>query len=402
MENLRSFLMEDWLENNRFSAKFNLGESGARARKVEEILNGSDVLSSQVLGKFLNIKLNDSPNWGRLDLREKVAQLHPNATANNVLITTGTSEALFLLFHALKPKKVALALPGFQLLYEVPESFGAQIIPLPIYWDTNGKPFINEDLWLDVLKQNKPDCILINNPHNPSGLIFSAQFIIEIKKLSRNLNATLIGDEHYRFLASTEKTMGETLYDGDKNIFITGSFIKCIGTPGLRIGWCVGNEKVLSQMQNEKNYTTHTVSPIIEWIAYEVIKNISSPLFHEVRNEWKQNKKLLQSFLTETKSIYGTPPEGGLVTSLGFRFARDLDHSESLIQELFKLGVFVLPLNTMEFGNFEFQKKVFCNARVYSKINQGFGFRLGLGIESGKFFEALGIISEVLEAGVRI
>src|SRR5688572_29068528 len=118
MDLLRSFFMEDYLEGSRFTARYNLGESGARPRTVGELLTGSGVSPQQAMETFLSTLLRDSPNWGRADLRDLVAAMHPGATRDNVLITTGTSEALLLLFRQLRPRKVALAWPAFQLLYE--------------------------------------------------------------------------------------------------------------------------------------------------------------------------------------------------------------------------------------------------------------------------------------------
>lgn len=386
---IRPFFMESWLEENRFCTKYNLGESGGRARTVQEVFTQSNAHPENVFKQFFDIKLNDSPNWGRRDLREIVASFHPGASVDNVLITTGTSEALFLLFHVLKPKTLALALPGFQLLYEIPESFGADIVPLPIYWDLDGKPFIDQTEWLDILNKQQPECVLINNPHNPSGLILDAVFLDIIKNLVKSWNGYLIGDEHYRFLASETELLGHTLYENNHHTFVTGSFIKCFGVPGLRIGWCIGNAETLSLMQNEKNYTTHTVSPITEWIAYEILKNTQTPLFVTMKTEWIANKKFLSDFLSSSKTIYGVAPQGGLVTSLGFRDMRSLEDTMIHISKLNKMGIFVLPLSAMEVGKFEFPKFHTEEKKHLSDINQGFGFRCGLGIAPDEFVMAL-------------
>jgi aspartate/methionine/tyrosine aminotransferase len=122
---LRTFFMEDFLEGSRFRARFNLGESGARHATVRELLAGSGVSDAAASDAFLGTLLRDSPNWGRDDLRDRIAAMHPGATREDVLVTTGTSEALFLLFRQLRPKKLALVVPAFQLLYEIPQSLGS-------------------------------------------------------------------------------------------------------------------------------------------------------------------------------------------------------------------------------------------------------------------------------------
>ena len=379
--NFREFLMEDHLESFRFK-KYNLGESGASARSTYELLSGSGLSSNEINTQFSSIVLRDSPNWGRDDLRECVAKIHPGASIENVLITTGTSEALFLLFRYLKPKKIALPIPGFQLLYEIPQSMGAEVIPLPIRWDHEGKPYYDKEEWIAILKESKPDTVLINNPHNPSGVVFDFDFMEEVKKICKNNNSCFIGDEHYRFLSDDTKTVGSTLYE--PGVFVTGSFIKCLGCPGLRIGWVVGDNEVLKHLQSEKNYTTHTVNPLSEWISYEVLKNFESPLFLKSHHEWVENRKLLHNFLSQTNKFYGVSPIGGLVTSIGVREISNEAEFTGFYKRLLEKDIFLLPLTSMDFGAFEFQKDP-----SLSLINKGYGFRLGLGLPPVIFNEFL-------------
>ncbi len=396
MKQLRTFFMEDFLENHRFQSKYNLGESGGHPRTVQELLTESAFSEKEIFSEFWNMKLNDSPNRGRDDLREIVSSFHPGSTKENVLITTGTSEALFLLFRYLKPKSVALPIPAFQLLYELPISLNAQIIPLPIRFDENGVPFYDDKEWFEILETNKPDCILINHPHNPSGLCFSSKFLEVIQNYCQKNSVTLIGDEHYRFLSSETEILGPTLYSNEENTFITGSFIKCLGCPGLRIGWILGPKNVLDKLQNEKNYITHTVSPITEWMSVRILQNINSQLFFNMKKEWLQNKKVLGDFLKQSPSVYGVVPEGGLVCSLGIRTDANVLDSlgewNILFQKLVEAGIFVLPLQSMEFGEFHFQKEKYYSDKKLSLLNLGVGFRLGLGCQPELFQAALGEI----------
>ncbi|KAB8033717.1 pyridoxal phosphate-dependent aminotransferase [Fluviispira multicolorata] len=396
MKALNTFIMEDWLETYRFNSRFNLGESGGSPRHVKDLLLGSDLTEEQASQIFLNTILCDSPNRGRDDLRNLIADFHPGSTRENVLITTGTSEALFLLFRYLSPNKIALPLPAFQLLYELPSSLGASVIPLPIRFLEDGSPYIDEKEWIQILEKNKPDCLLINNPHNPSGYIFEKIFLQQLANTALKIDCKIIGDEHYRFLSSERNILGETVYKPNGNTFITGSFIKCFGVPGLRIGWCVGPKNALDTMQNEKNYTTHTVNPITEWISLEVLKNKTSTIFKTIKDEWIENKTILNDFLKSSNTVYGVIPQGGLVTVLGFKKATTQKESNTLIQRLIDAGVFVLPLSSMEFGKYDFQNETTYKEYRLSNLNKGFGFRLGLGCAPTKFKLALKEIERIL------
>ncbi|MBZ4422255.1 pyridoxal phosphate-dependent aminotransferase [Myxococcus sp. RHSTA-1-4] len=382
MDLLRPFFMEDYLEGSRFTARYNLGESGARPVTVGDLLAGSGVDSARAADVFLSTLLRDSPNWGRADLRDLVAAMHPGATRENVLITTGTSEALLLLFRQLRPRKVALAWPAFQLLYELPMRQGAEVVRLPVRWDARGVPGVDAGEWLERLERERPDVVIINNPHNPSGLVLDAKLLDAVARWADAAGATLVGDEHYRFLSSEDAVLGATVYRPGTRTFVTGSFIKCLGCPGLRIGWTVGDTAMLARMQNEKNYTTHTVNPVTEWIAHEVLKDLGSPALRAARAEWMQNRRTLAAFLERSRGVYGVAPRGGLVTCIGVRGANDARDFEARLAALSAEGVFVLPLSAMEAGSPE----------GAHPLEKGHGFRLGLGMAAERFPEALDAI----------
>lgn len=385
MDLLRSFFMEDYLEGSRFTARYNLGESGARPRTVGELLTGSGVSPQQAMDTFLSTLLRDSPNWGRADLRDLVAAMHPGTTRDNVLITTGTSEALLLLFRQLQPRKVALAWPAFQLLYELPMQQGAEIVRLPVRWDSRGVPSVEADEWIALLERESPDVVIINNPHNPSGLVLEQALLDRVSRWVDASGATLVGDEHYRFLSSETEVLGATVYRPGTRSFVTGSFIKCLGCPGLRIGWCVGDTAMLARMQNEKNYTTHTVNPVTEWISHEVLKDLGSPVLTEAREDWRRNRRFLASFLERSQGVYGVAPAGGLVTCIGMRGVAGPKEFEAKLQALGEAGVFVLPLSAMEHGE----------PSGPHPLERGHGFRLGLGMSPERFPEALEAIERV-------
>lgn len=376
MESLRTFFMEEILEEGRF-LRFNMGESGFRSLSIKELLSLLDIPKDDVLEEFLGLSLRDSPNWGRADLREEVAKIHPGAQKANVLMTTGTSEALMLLLRRMNAKKVAFIAPAFQLLYEIPESLGASLLPLPLRWN-EAIPHAPLDEWLHILEKERPDCLILNHPHNPSGLTFSQEQLSSLKNKALSIGAIVIADEHYRFLCE-DGELGPTLFENHPRVFVTGSFTKCFGTPGLRIGWCVGNKETLSLMQNEKNYFTHTVNPVSEWLAFHILSKLhTSSLFSTIQKEWQENKRTLENFLRDSKHFLGAFPQGGLVCSIAF--SNPHQKIAPFYEHALKNNVFVLPLTTMEFSRFKIGD---------SPLEKGEGFRLGLGIHPQAFKEAL-------------
>lgn len=395
---LRPFFMESWLEEWRFKARYNLGESGHRPRTVEEFLRESGVSAEDAAKRFLATSLCDSPNRGRADLRDAIAALHPGATRNHVLVTTGTSEALFLLFRALSPKSVALLLPAFQLLYEVPAQLGARIVGLPVRWNLRGQPQSHWPLWFDILDRERPDVLVWNHPHNPSGLCFSEDELLLLRSFCSDRGIHLVADEHYRFLSTESVPLGPTCFKAQQPVTVTGSFIKCTGTPGMRLGWCVGEPALLDILQNEKNYTTHTVNPVSEWMALEGVRALScehQDLSKSMRGEWNQNREALVEFLATHPDWLGQAPKGGLVCAVSHSAWNNERIYRRASQAMEAQGLFLLPLEAMEF------RASFARMGIAPEgpLEQGFGFRLGLGLAPHTFARALEILAQTEHQG---
>lgn len=382
---LSEFLMEDWLEAHRFSAKYNAGESGHRAHSLGELLAGLQPdFSFSLADALLDVQLCDAPNMGFEPLRREVARLHPGAAPEHVLITTGTSEALLLLLRQLRPKSVAVISPAFQLLTEIPRSLDAAIVHLNVRWSETGHPEAPVEAWRQVILQTRPDVFILNHPHNPSGLVLSEDQLEPLLAACDAVGCTVIGDEHYRFLArpldsqTGRVNLGPTLWRPTRSRFVTGSFIKCAGTPGLRIGWCVGAPEVLAAMQSEKNYLTHTVNPLAQMLALWFLQSFQTQqsFFKPLHQQWSENRSSLESWLAVSKYWLGVSPSGGLVSSLFPVSAREpLSHFENLRRQ----GVFLLPLSSFN--------ETGMTDRWFAR-----GFRIGLGLSPIQFRELLSVM----------
>jgi aspartate/methionine/tyrosine aminotransferase len=372
---LPEFLMENWLESHRFSARFNAGESGHVPHTLGAFLEGLQAdFPFSLKETLLEESLQDAPNMGLWELRERVAALHPGACPENVLITTGTSEALLLLLRQLKPRKVAVLVPAFQLLTEIPRSLGASIVPLPVHWDEKGHPVADIAGWCALLKTENPDVFLLNHPHNPSGLVFNDSELKELCAAAESVGCVVVGDEHYRFLSEPTPRLGRTVYSSGR--FVTGSFIKCTGTPGLRIGWCVGDPRVLEHMQSEKNYLTHTVNPLSQRLALWFLQSYQgkNSFFSIQHGIWLENRDAFSKWLLSQNQWKGCAPAGGLVTCL-FPKSDELQQMHQLLER----GVFLLPLST------------FMESSL-TDLWYGDGFRLGLGLPPTQFAKMLSVM----------
>ena len=327
----REFFIEDRLEKYRKISTCNLGESGFKNFKLGEIFNFIEL----EMDELKQISLEDSSNRGMEDLRREISSLYGNIDLDEILVTTGTSEALYLFFRSIVKKgdKVGYFSPAFQALYEIPLLCGGILNPVNIFKGKNFEKLFKES-----------DLVILNHPHNPTGITFDDKDWDQINFYAKKYEKVILFDEHYRFL-DNENGIGRTGYHG-KNTFATGSITKSFGTTGLRIGWIVGNKEIISKMRSFKDYVTHTVNPISEFLSLKLLKN-KTRILPFIISILKENQRYFLENLKSISSIDSMiPPSGGLVA---FPKLKDGISSEEYSDNLYgNCDVFVLPGTNFE------------------------------------------------------
>ncbi|AXX15853.1 MULTISPECIES: pyridoxal phosphate-dependent aminotransferase [Leptospira] len=335
----REFWIEERLERYRKISLCNLGESGIRNITLGELLSSLD-LSAEVLN---SISLEDSPNRGDLVLREEIAKLYPGLNADRVLVTTGTGEALYILFHLLckKDSVVSYLNPAFQALYEIPKMIGAVLesIPLLQNLEKNSSSFLSECSVYELFERGK-DLVIFNHPHNPSGLSLGKNSIKAIQEAAFQYKGWILFDEHYRFL-DFQNDLSWTGAGLTEHTVSTGSITKCFGVMGLRIGWMTGPKELIERARSFKDYLTHTVSPISEFLTLRILQN-RERLIAPIKISILKNIQFFESYWKELPGLENfIKPGGGVVSFVKLKEGIDSSRYADLL--LNRCGVFVLP-----------------------------------------------------------
>ncbi|MEK6776869.1 MAG: aminotransferase class I/II-fold pyridoxal phosphate-dependent enzyme [bacterium] len=366
----RHFFMERWLMANRSRVRFNLAESGVSDLTLKELVSICDI----DIKELMSIRLEDEDTRGSEDLREEISRLYPGRSAEEVMVTTGTSEALFILFHLLlDPGDTCIVtFPAFQGLYETARSLSCRIR----FWELRSDEGFEPDLdRLTDLMDERTRLVVVNTPHNPTGKIIPMETLAEVRRICRERGARLLMDEHYRFLplnGSGEILPSAVTLSGD--VIGTGSIVKCFGLMGLRMGWMIAPRDLLSASRDFKDYLTHTLSPVSDFLSVRALRNRDA-IMAVHRGHVLKNAAALNEWMRGHEAFFGwTPPEGGVVSYPKILFGMDADRfCQDLID---RQGVFLLPASS-----FEMEGHV----------------RLGFGIRHGEFLEALDRLDRYLK-----
>ena len=328
--------MEPWLiEFQR--VRYNLAESGVADDTLDQVFTrvGRDPKD------LLALSLGNGDTRGSLELRESIAALYENAGPDSVLVTTGVSEALFIYFHMrYRPgANVVVTWPAFQSLYELPRYLGYEVRFLRLRREGGFRPDPDE---LARLVDLNTTTVVVNNPHNPTGVLLTNEEISAILGIAERNGAEILADEHYRFIPYDGDGLIPSLFGRSPAVVGVGSMIKCAGCVGLRVGWMVGEGEFLKQCRDFKDYTTHTVSPLSDYIANMVLANWR-PAIRKYRSWILQNIAAFRAMVAaNADSVEWIEPQAGIVAfpflknhgGVTERFARVLAENE---------GVSILP-----------------------------------------------------------
>jgi len=343
---LAQMQMENWFIKTA-SCKYNFSESGVPDFTLDEFFKKIKINKS-ILN---NVYLGNNSTWGSLELRKAISNVYQNIKPDNLIVTNGTSEALYIFFNLFlsKGSKVFVLSPAFPPLYLIPQALGAKVHLFNVLRFKNKMAMI-ENLILAIKKSN-PDLLIINTPHNPTGFIFNEAELTKIGRVAKKSKSLILFDEHYRFLPiNNSKKILPSGYDivsqfYDK-VLAVGSIIKCAGTVGVRVGWLIGDEETLNKARDYKDYTTHCVPLITETIAGLAIKNIekiTNDSIERIEKNWSVLKN--SQLVKKKKIILNYELEGGCVYFFGINGLNSLKLTKILAN---KYNISVMPGEAFE------------------------------------------------------
>lgn len=337
---IKRYDMEDWLNESREVA-YDLSASGCQDFFLEEFLE----LCGTGIEELGNIFLGDNITAGSPELREEIGRCYDNVGLEDVLVSNGSSEAIFCFFNQLlnEGDEVVVPLPAFQCLHQVPVSIGCRIKGPNLLESKNWRLDVDD---LDRYVTPATKLIVINNPHNPIGWTLSDSELRKIGEMAHRNDAFLLFDEHYRYLPLKNGTgLVSSGYDICKAIhprtFATGSMIKCFGIVGIRIGWLIGDPRFLSLCRDYKDYLTHTIPHITDFIACLALRN-RDKIINRKKQYIMENLESLNRFMNENRDIFEyMEPSGGVVCFPRFKPQPVSDQFCRILRSAY--GVSILP-----------------------------------------------------------
>jgi len=233
-------------------------------------------------------------------------------TPENIIISNGAKQSIMVLLYAiLEPKdEVIFPAPYWVSYPEMVKLAGG--VPIPVVpEDGSFHPTVKE---IEEVIGSYTKAIIINSPNNPSGVVYSDDFIGQIVELCEKRDIWLIMDDTYNRLIFDGRAptncynwMRKPLESS--KLVVINCVSKMYAMTGFRIGWTVANETVVAAMTNIQSQQTSGPSAPSQWAAVGALNGVQSSI-QSLRMSLQNNRNVMLERLKAFDGISVTKPGG--------------------------------------------------------------------------------------------
>ncbi len=267
-----------------------------------------------------------SPAQGRLELREALAKKLKkenkiNAEPNQIAVTCGSQEAIFLALASLVDpgESVLIPDPGFLAYRPCVELLNGSAESIELR-EEDGFQITAESIRKTITNRNRTKVLILNSPGNPTGAVFGRRILEEIADVAIEYDLTVLSDEAYeKFVYKGKHVSFASLGGMDERTLSFHSFSKSYGMPGFRVGYVSGPKELIEAIVKIHPYTT-LCSPTVSQEAALAALNGPQKWIDKIVLDYDRRRKFIVRRVNEIRGFHCFEPEGAFYAFTRFDF----------------------------------------------------------------------------------
>jgi len=314
-----------------------------------------------------------APMPGDIGLREEISQktkklhyksYHPDT---EITVTAGATQAIFTAIAAIidKGDEVIIFTPAYDCYDPSIELFGGITIPIQLK-----APDYTVD-WDEVTNNitHKTKLIIINTPHNPSGMIFSKNDMLQLQSIAEKNNLLVLSDEVYEHIIFDGNThfSAARFPELASRTFITASFGKTFHNTGWKMGYCLAQEPLMNEFKKVHQFNVFSVNNPIQ---KALTKYLKTPEHYVSLSTCYQQKRDFFLDLIRDSRFKFIPSQGTYFQMLDFSeitSESDITFSERLTKEN---KIASIPTSVFNAKNEDFKQIRVCFAKTKDTLEK--------------------------------
>ncbi|MCL9807757.1 methionine aminotransferase [Flavobacterium luminosum] len=306
-----------------------------------------------------------TPMAGLPSLLEKIALLTQKQygrtvnTNTEMLITAGATQGIFTTINALigAGDEVLILDPSYDS-YEPSVLVGGGI-PVRVALNEDYTPNFNR---IEEAITHKTKMIVVNNPHNPTGKIWTSQDFEALETiLEKHPQILVLGDEVYEYITFSQPHISfHTREKLNQRTIIASSFGKSLHVTGWKIGYLIAPEHLMQEIKKIHQFLVFSVNSFSQHTIAQYLEVVD---FSEVSRMYQKKRDLFQSLLKDSRFEL-MPCDGTYFQVVNYKnisTANDVEFAKELI---LKHGVAAIPISVFYKEATDRQMLRFCFAKT--------------------------------------
>jgi aspartate aminotransferase len=230
----------------------------------------------------------------------------------NVIVSSGAKQSIMTLLYAILEPKDEVVYPApywvsYPEMAKLAGGVGVAVLPE----DGSFQPSV-PDVADKVGSYTK--AVILNSPNNPSGIMYSRDFVAEIVEFCEKRSLWLIMDDLYnRLVFDGLKAPNPYDFAKDKGpsskLVVVQGVSKMYAMTGFRIGWALGNREVVEAMANIQGHQTSGPVTVSQWAAVGALSGVQTSI-ESLRLTLENQRNLMLERLQAIPGVHVTKPNG--------------------------------------------------------------------------------------------
>ena len=319
----------------------NLGQGFPDFQMNEELISLVDAAMKKGNNQYVHM-------CGLPALRERLSEKVNSSYGCNInpdteiTVTPGGTYAIYTAFTTiLQPgDEVILFEPAYDSYIPNIEINGAIAIPIQLEF-----PNYKID-WQKVRSKinSKTKAIIINSPHNPTGVVLTQEDIEELRVVVKNTNIFIISDEVYEHLIFDQKEHLSILRYPDllERSFVCFSFGKVYHCTGWKMGYCIAPESLMKEFRKVHQFNCFTCNSPAQFALASFLEEKTQ--YQQLGEFLQQKRDYFQKLMSQTP-FKPLPSHGSYFQLYSYDGISDLSENEFTIKLTEQAGVATIPVS---------------------------------------------------------
>ena len=276
--------------------------------------------------KLKNADIKYAPTDGLPSLKKAIIRYTEEnydrlVAPENVIVSTGAKQAVYnVLFSIVNPQDEVMLLAPYWVSY--PEMV-KMVYGIPVVVTPEDGTFHSRMEDIEEAVSSYTRAIIVNSPNNPSGVMYSEEFMAEMVDFCERRDIYLIMDDIYHKLVFDGKRHVPAYRYTKKDIentrvIVVNGVSKVYGMTGFRIGWVITNRRLVEVMANVQGQTTSCPSVVSQAAAEGALTGVQS-VVENLRLTIQNNRDVMMQELGTFDGLKVTKPDGTFYCLPDFR-----------------------------------------------------------------------------------